>query len=50
MTATVRCKLGNSWSLSLLFFGSVCFSDDDGLAWQLMEFVAAFLRVVLLQR
>ena len=32
MTATVRCKLGDSWSLSLFFFGKACFNDDDGLA------------------
>ena len=32
MTATVRCKLGNSWSLSLRTFGSFCFNEDDVFA------------------
>ena len=32
MTATVRCKLGNSRSLSLRTFGSFCFNEDDVFA------------------
>ena len=60
MTATVKCKLGNSRWLSPRTFGLCCYNEDDVyddvsagplmvLTWQLTVVVTAYLRIVLLQ-